>query len=279
MGTSQRVTAPSTPKQTVNMPNTQVFTPPSSTTFSFALHDLNPSSESKDIPLPSIEVPEGLQVKTQDGAIQGSNTSQTAYKADPSALGEANSDPPERELAAFRFGESKEPSPFTFRKMHNATPEPSRTDREIYSFGAAEPSADSVIKQKGRRPANSDLKGSQVPTAGYTGTSNPIPRSNIVRETTQYGRYDVKDERPPNEPYFDEQFQIALQRAKNVAGKIKSTLQECELAKDEESQVYGMIKTADELQSFDAPAVCTIGIVGDSGVGKVKLYTLPLLKS
>jgi hypothetical protein len=82
----------------------------------------------------------------------------------------------------------------------------------------------------------------------------------------------VKDEIPPNEPYFNEQFQKALQKGKQIAGRIKDTLQACELAEDPESHVYGMIQTAAELHSFDSPAVCTIGIVGDSGVGKARSY-------
>jgi hypothetical protein len=85
-----------------------------------------------------------------------------------------------------------------------------------------------------------------------------------------HGRYNVKDERPPNEPYFTEQFQRALQNGKYIAGRIKYTLQACELAEDRESHVFEMIQTATELHNFDAPAVCTIGIMGDSGVGKAR---------
>jgi hypothetical protein len=81
------------------------------------------------------------------------------------------------------------------------------------------------------------------------------------------GKYNTNDETPPNEPYFNVEFQNALQKGKSVARRIADTLSTCELAQDRDSQVFSMIETANELRQFDAPSVCTIGIVGDSGVG------------
>jgi hypothetical protein len=104
----------------------------------------------------------------------------------------------------------------------------------------------------------------------YLGVSDLMSGSSTTRKGIVHGRYNVKDERPPNEPYFTEQFQRALQNGKYIAGRIKDTLQACKLAEDGESHVFEMIQTATELRNFDAPAVCTIGIMGDSGVGKAR---------
>jgi len=157
--------------------------------------------------------------------------------------------------------------------MHNATPEPSQTaEQRTYRSGAAELPDDLSMQQLAKKLASGNLNGTSSSMSSNSGTSHLMPGSNTTRERTARGRYDVKDEKPPNEPYFNEQFQKALQKGKQIAGRIRDTLQACELAEDRESHMYSIIETATELHRFDAPAVCTIGIVGDSGVGKAKSY-------
>jgi hypothetical protein len=257
------------PKTTMDTAKTQLFGPPSSKTFTFTPPVRNPYSASKDTPIPSIEVQEGSSHKSQDGEVPKFLASRIPYGTGSGILEEDKTGPPVQRLAAFRFGESKESSPFTFRKMHNATPEPPRIiDHSTFKLGHTASPIDPAIKQQGEKSTSGGLKASSAAMSGHSDASSLIPGSNVTQERIHHNRYDVKDERPPDEPYFDKQFQKALQKGKQIASKIKATLQECELAQDPESQIYGMIQTASELQNFDAPTVCTIGIVGDSGAGE-----------
>jgi hypothetical protein len=271
--TPQTSMASSTTKRIIATPHTVLANPPTSAMFTFSAGLSNPSSKSKDSPVPSIELPGSLPAGSQNGAAPRTLPVPGPDLGSPDTLKEANRSPPEHENTTFRFGERSEPSPFTFRKMHNATPEPSQTaEQRTYRSGAAELPDDSSIQQLAKKLASSDLNGTSASMSSNSGTSHLMPGSSTARERTAHSRYDVKDERPPNEPYFNEQFQKALQKGKQIAGRIRDTLQACELAEDRESHVYSMIETATELHSFDAPAVCTIGIVGDSGVGKARSY-------
>lgn len=265
--------ASSTTNHSIVTPRTALSAPPTSTMFTFSAGVPYPTSRSKDSPIPSIELPETLPDGLRDGGTPKKLPIPAPYSGSLDTVQEVNRSPPEHGIAAFIFGESREPSPFTFRKMHNATPEPSQTTEYTTDIpGATGLPDNSTIEELAKKLASSDLKDTSVSMSNHPGGSNLVPGSSIVRERTAHSRYNVKDERPPNEPYFNEQFQKALQKGKHIAGRIKDTLKACELAEDRESHVYSMIETATELHNFDAPAVCTIGIVGDSGVGKASNY-------
>ncbi len=267
--TTQTSVASSTTKHIIATPPTVSSTPPLSSVFTFSAGVSNSSSRSRDSPIPSIELPGTLPVGAQDGGTPRSLPVPGPYFCSLDTLKEANSSPPEHGVAAFHFGGGgRQPSPFTFRKMHNATPEPLQTlDHSTHITEGVELPDGSPVQQLAKKLAMSGLKDNSASTSNHSGSSKVEPGSTTARERTAYSRYDVKDEKPPDEPYFNEKFQMALQKGKHIAGRIRDKLQACELAEDRESHVYGMIQTAAELHSFDAPAVCTIGIVGDSGVG------------
>lgn len=257
--------------QTEKTPNTTSSTPQISMTSSFATQTSIPSIRSEDIPIRSIEPPATSPLGSQDGATPMTLPVPTSYYGGLDTLKEVNRSPPDKELYAFHFGESRETSPFTFRKMHNATSEPPRkVDHSASGFGPVELSGGPFPKQSAQMPASGSFKESLTSLPESSVASEYVPGSGVLRQGTNFNKYDVKDEKPPNEPYFNEQFQKAVKKGIDVAGRIKDILETCELAKDPESQVHGMLQTAEELQNFDAPAVCTIGIVGDSGNGKMR---------
>jgi hypothetical protein len=264
--------------QTEQTPSTTSSTPQISMTSSFATQKSIPSIRSEDVPIPTVESAASSPLSSQDGTTPRTLSVPTPYYGGLDTLKEVNRSPPDKELCAFHFGESRETSPFTFRKMHNATPEPPRTvDHSASGFGPVELPDGPFPKKSAQKPASGYFKESSTSTPGPSAASELVPGSRVLRQGTKLNKYDVKDERPPNEPYFDEQFQRALQKGKYIARNIKETLQTCELADDRDSHVHRMIQTADELRNFDAPAVCTIGVVGDSGVGKMRRYLLSLL--
>jgi hypothetical protein len=165
----------------------------------------------------------------------------------------------------------------TFRKIHNATPEPEAqqpsSSQRIESVAAGAEAQGLLGIGIQKLSIRQDAKVQESQPASRLEQRDLISSqtsSTDLRPESKSSRYNVKDERPPNEPYFDPEFQKALRNGKHVASRIENILQTCDLAEDPDSQVYGMIKSANELKSFDAPAVCTIGIVGDSGVGQLQ---------
>lgn len=79
--------------------------------------------------------------------------------------------------------------------------------------------------------------------------------------------YDVTDEIPPSEPYFDPAFQEALKKGTQLAGSIAETLGRSGLAHTVGSDLHKIYSTAKDLEGFQSPATRTIGIVGDSAAG------------
>lgn len=84
----------------------------------------------------------------------------------------------------------------------------------------------------------------------------------------QNSRSKSAEDRPVEHPYFKPEFQEALETGKIIAGKLHRELQKVEIARIEDEHIPRLIKQAIELNTFNSPNVCTIGIVGDSGVGK-----------
>jgi len=270
--TPQSSTAFSTFSQDTTTRSTPFLTPTTSAGFSFTRQTSGDSPQSRDLLIPSIESPLKSPTELHGGASPKSAPPRTSYHGSFDTLKEANRNSPEQGSSTFRFGENREASPFTFRKMHNATPEPPRNKVEsIYTHGVEELPSDPTVGHLTKDLANTAIRDSTLSMPDLSALELTTG-SRVIRTGTGFGRYDVKDEIPPHEPYFDEQFQNALQRGKGIAASIADALEACELAKDLESQVHKMIQIANDLSIFDAPTVCTIGIVGDSGVGEAQYY-------
>ncbi len=251
-----------------------IFTPQSST-FSpkmpASLLGLTP-----DILIPSIEPP---AFELPHTSTQGLRTSFDNYESVLDNLGELNLAPPSNGSGVFQFGQEKELSPFTYRSLHNTTPEPTSRvgqaaiPRLFSSSGSGSRSASGSClgpeNISGRKPgARSTLFDPASINIAETRASSLPAQPSAPNQPPEPTRYNTNDETPPNEPYFSKDFQRALQAGKSIAGHIGNILSTCELARDQESQVYTILQTANKLSQFDAPSVCKIGIVGDSGVGK-----------
>ena len=99
---------------------------------------------------------------------------------------------------------------------------------------------------------------------GLTNVVNSLSSSRLqVSE-----EYDVDDEELPSDPYFNPSFQEALKIGTYIAGSIEDALRTCTLSQDPESQLHKLVNTSNQLRNFQTPSVCTIGVVGDSGVGE-----------
>jgi hypothetical protein len=256
-------------------------TPQSSTTFSpkmlASLPCLRPN-----IPVPSIEPPDFGLFELPDISNPRMPFSFNDYENVLDTLKEVNLNPPNNRFRRFQFGQEKELSPFTFRNLHNATPEPTALVEQGAVSNLSSSSGSGSGSGSGLGSEQSmfvSSPGDKQPSTVHASANVVTPRAIRLRASSapvqllasnqppKPARYDTKDEISPDEPYFNKDFQRALQAGKSVAQKIGSVLATCELARDSESQVFSMVQTANELSQFDAPSVCKIGIVGDSGVG------------
>ncbi|KAH0543399.1 hypothetical protein FGG08_002257 [Glutinoglossum americanum] len=80
-----------------------------------------------------------------------------------------------------------------------------------------------------------------------------------------------EDEEDPAEPFFDKEFQLALEGGVGIAREIANTLQGYQLEKDPPSDLYRLWKEAAALRGYGNPETRVIGVVGDSGGGKSSL--------
>ncbi len=225
--------------------DTPIFTPQSSMTSSPKMLASSPGL-TRDVPIPTIESPD-----TTNPRMHADH-----YENFLDAMKEVNLNPQNYGSQFFNFGQEENSSPFTFRFLYSPTPEPvasveQATPRQFSSSGSG-----SSLRPNIATPQTTQPQASSAPVQHSVPNRPPAP-----------ARYDSRDETPPDEPYFNKDFQRALQAGRSIARDIGSVLGTCELARDPQSQVFRMIQTANQLSHFDAPAVCKIGIMGDSGVG------------
>jgi len=228
----------------------------------------SPRSFPEDNPIPTIENSPPHILELSDVMTPLGFTYPDAYE---SALDTT------KEVVNFRnpynFGHETQPSAFTFRSLHNTTPEPSARTSSITSPkipGGLNLDLTGLLAGLAHVPPS--LPVACGPTFATKLRASSKPAQPLGADTlSKLDIYNANDEAPPDEPYFNPEFQSALHNGKLVAQRIASEFEKCELARDHESHVSSIILAANELRKFDAPSVCTIGIVGDSGVGKSSL--------
>ncbi|TVY12926.1 hypothetical protein LARI1_G009230 [Lachnellula arida] len=250
-----------------------VYTPQSSTT-------LSPHTRPEDAPIPTIESPGPGIFELPDPTTPQSVFSSATYDNLVGSLSNVDLRTPDHASPMPTFGQKQSFPQFTFRNLHNMTPEPrsragSNTERAHINICRSErdttPTRPSAVVASSSNPQSSGNRA--PPTASDTQPrAASVPAKPLSLCLTPNPRsYNVNDETAPDEPYFNKQFQEALRKGKLVARRIADRLSTCELAEKEDSQIYSIIQNSKELQQFAAPSVCTIGIVGDSGVGKSSL--------
>lgn len=247
-----------------------VLTPQSSMTLSPRMSGppLHPRPE--DIPVPSIESPTIALPEPSGEGIPRTSSFSDPYHSTLDQFRQVNLSP---------FGDSspirqsgEENGSFTYRSLHNTTPEPTfhaqQTTRANHFTGSDSRVSPGNVTGLGALQSGSNNGSTNILShvTNFGASSVPVQPPNLV-SSSGLGVYDTNTETAPDKPYFDKEFQVALRKGKVVARRVADILSTCDLAKDRESHVFSMIQTANELYKFDAPSVCTIGIVGDSGVG------------
>lgn len=112
-------------------------------------------------------------------------------------------------------------------------------------------------------------------------SSSPgIPSRRTPRRTRQPSlRVDktphrVRDEKPPADPFYDPKFQRALNEAKELMGRLAPVLASSDAYQDADPTIRSLSDTAQQLAVFQGPRARVVGLVGDSGAGKLR--RLPL---
>lgn len=84
----------------------------------------------------------------------------------------------------------------------------------------------------------------------------------------------VRDEKPLADPFYDPKFQRALNEAKELMGRLGPVLASSDDYQGADPTIRSLSDTAQQLAVFQGPRARVVGLVGDSGVGK--LCRLPL---
>ncbi|KAH6842290.1 hypothetical protein B0I37DRAFT_381596 [Chaetomium sp. MPI-CAGE-AT-0009] len=211
-----------------------------------------------DDPIPSVEVDEYSTTETTSArfatpSISFSNPSEAEPRS-PDLASSRSRGASERDtssenvvdaLQRLRLGSSTSPSPFSVLAMG--------------SMRAALPSAE---------PRSRDHTPRLLP--GASPAASPGGRRRRSSSMDQR-RYDVKDEAPPQDRFHEPAFQQGLTEAQSLMAGLAGVLGSGTLHHEPDSSMKALRDRADELANFRCPPTRTVGLVGESGVGKSSL--------
>ncbi|KIX08785.1 uncharacterized protein Z518_03442 [Rhinocladiella mackenziei CBS 650.93] len=83
--------------------------------------------------------------------------------------------------------------------------------------------------------------------------------------------HNVADEEPPHERFHEPEFQRELAHSRDLVGDLVNILASSSLHNESESRIRTLYLQAVDLSRFQHPSTRTVGLVGDSGVGKSSL--------
>ncbi|KAF4625419.1 hypothetical protein G7Y89_g12745 [Cudoniella acicularis] len=104
-----------------------------------------------------------------------------------------------------------------------------------------------VMRQHGEGSGSSSLLQAPLPTRPAPGASSATNENN------------------------DRNIRNAMQEGREISGTLADLLSQSSLADNRESNIHQVLSLAEELRNYQSPVEFTIGLVGDSGVGKSSL--------
>lgn len=108
---------------------------------------------------------------------------------------------------------------------------------------------------------------SPTPDVRNGGASNS-PGSASRRRSQDQTPHNVADEEPPQEQFHEPDFQREFANAKKLVADLANVLASSSLHNEAESRIRALYLQAVDLSRFQNPSTRTVGLVGDSGVGK-----------
>lgn len=82
-------------------------------------------------------------------------------------------------------------------------------------------------------------------------------------------QYSPDGEARPDEPFYDVEFQSSLTSAQELATNVRNRLQDCEVTLPVGSSLHKLLEESNRLSHFQRPIERIIGLVGNSGEGKL----------
>lgn len=139
-------------------------------------------------------------------------------------------------------------TPFNFKLLYNATPQPSPEPNRIHRDSSPSQAAETAIRSLNI----SNSRVSDISTVSIDEHVQP---------------YDVRNEKPPtNRTFFKPQFQAQLTRGIHIAESLASDLGRCRPKSG--SNIHRLLDDAQKLSDFQATDTRIVALLGDSGEGK-----------
>jgi hypothetical protein len=79
----------------------------------------------------------------------------------------------------------------------------------------------------------------------------------------------VREEEPPQDRFFDPEFQQAFGEAKTLIASLSRVLGTSSLGLEPDSKIHESLERANKLAKFQCPPTRIVALVGDSGAGMV----------
>ena len=198
--------------------------------------------------------------------------------------------------SAFTFGTSTdEPAVFTFRGLHNASPQPpiifQRPTTPQRTVDLKEETTPQLDNGGGKQQLKSDSSISRhnLPSSGFSFRSHfqssgalesqgqpdislvPQLRSPLLvspsASDSESASYDVRDEPAPNGPFYTAKFQSILKSGIEIAKEAHRAL-EAASGLQETPTIHGLKTVAESLRMYRNSETKTIAVLGDSGEGR-----------
>jgi flagellar biosynthesis GTPase FlhF len=84
-------------------------------------------------------------------------------------------------------------------------------------------------------------------------------------------RYSADAEARPDEPFYDAKFQASLTRAQQLATRVRNCLGDSGVELQEGPSLHKLLEESDRLSQFQCSNKRIIGLVGNTGQGKLHL--------
>ncbi|PTU21875.1 hypothetical protein P175DRAFT_0436233 [Aspergillus ochraceoroseus IBT 24754] len=167
----------------------------------------------------------------------------------------------------------------TYRDLHNATPTPSpQPTSTVITRSPLSSHLESVAL--GFR--NLAIRNEEVPSIqGHEeeqgdNTSDSWSDASSGEESDEYH---VSQEKLPDAPIYNVRLQRAVKEVRSQLLHLSNTMGRCGLAHDQTTDISALYEQVQMMSKFDYPATRTVGLIGDSGVGKYSLVNALLDQS
>jgi hypothetical protein len=109
---------------------------------------------------------------------------------------------------------------------------------------------------------------SPSPDRIIAGAANPPRSASRRRSSSQRPVHSVEDEELPRAPFHDPAFQREFQGVQRLMAELAGALEDSPLHNEPGTAIATLHKRAQDLRAFQCHSTRTVGLVGDSGVGK-----------